>query len=177
MKRSLTFALSLSLLILSVGCGKDNKSGKKNDPWGWSGTSLYQPGMPTPGYGNFSVSSVINETPCAGQVGNQQRVQIQVQLTSFPTRIPANDIYVGVTSFGDVATLVGTGGVPTFIAYVCMRSQASGQGQLFGISLLPYSRCQFKQMNATMQFADGTYALFRMMDAGNSVGQPFSSCM
>lgn len=175
MKRSLIFILTLAFL---ASCGKDNKSGKKPLDYSYAGLSPYTAGMATPAFGQYSVSQVINENPCYGAGGYQmQRSQVQVPLTNFPTVIPVNDVYVGVTSYGDVATIVGTGGVPTFIAYVCPRSYSSGQGYLRGISLGSYSNCAFKPLTAaTMQFADGTSANFRMMDYGSSANQKFSMC-
>lgn len=178
MKPSLKFAVGLSLLTILAGCGKDNKSGKRNinDPWSWSGMSQYTAGMHTPVFGQHSVSQVINENPCMS--GFQARTQVQIPLTNFPTVIPANDVYVGVTSFGDVAAIVGTAsGSPTFIGYICMRTQASGQGQLRGISLGSYSNCAFKPLLAAdMIFADGAIAKFRWMDGGTSRGTKFTLC-
>lgn len=176
MKRSLNFAIAITLLAALAGCGNDNKSGKRhlNDPWSWAGVNPYQAGAYTPQYGQYQVSQVINENPCIG--GMQARTQVQIPLTNFPTVVSPQDVYVGVTSFGDVGAIVGTqSGVPTFIGYICMRSQASGQGQLSGISLGSYSNCMFKPISAaTMAFADGTLARFRMMDFGSSRGTPFS---
>lgn len=173
MKKFIHFTLSCMLLATLASCGKDNKSGKNNNPWDFTGTSLYTAGQ-TPQFGQYQVGQVINENPCI--TGNPQRIQAQTQLTNFPTVIPAGDVYVGVTSFGDVAAIVGTGGAPTFIAYVCPRSMSISQGQLMGISLGSYSNCVFKPISAaTLRFPDGTEARFRMMDFGSSrQGAPFS---
>lgn len=179
MKRCLKISLVLTLLVMLTACGKDNKSGKSNGlyPWGTSSILPYTAGMQTPGMGMYAVSQVINENPCIASP-MQQRMQVQVPLTNFPTLIPANDVYVGVTSYGDVGAIVGTGAQPTFIAYLCPRSMMTGQGQLRGISLGSYSQCAgFKPISAaTMYFPDGTSANFRMMDFGTSTGQRFSMC-
>lgn len=184
MKWCLKLPVSLTLLVLLTACGQDNKSGKPKGLGGYGGIDMYgaggqqyQPGMATPTYGQYSVSQAIQENPCVGG-GYQNRIQVQVQLTNFPTVIPQNDVYVGVTSFGDVGAIVGTGsGAPTFIGYICPRSMASGQGQLSGISLGSYSNCAFKPISAaTMRFPDNTEARFRMMDFGSSAGTKFSYC-
>ncbi len=182
MKRCLKLTIGITLLAILVGCGKDNKSGKSNGihPWSVGGMNPYTAGMQTPGYGNYSVSQVIAENPCGGSPygAQMQRMQIQIPLQNFPTMIPANDIYVGVTSYGDVGAIVGTGGQPTFVGYICPRSPATGQGQLTGIRLAPYTQCTgFKGLaSATMYFPDGTNASFRLMDYGTSMGTRFSFC-
>ena len=173
MKKFIHFTLSCMLLATLASCGKDNKSGNR-DPWGLTSTNPYT-GQQTPQFGQYQVGQVINENPCV--TGSQQRIQAQTQLANFPTVIPAGDVYVGVTSFGDVGAIVGTGGVPTFIAYVCPRTMSFSQGQLMGITLGNYSNCAFKPISAaTLRFGDGTEARFRMMDYGNSMGQKFSMC-
>jgi hypothetical protein len=174
MKKFIHFTLSCMLLATLASCGNDNKSGKNNDPWSVMGTNPYT-GQQTPQFGQYQVGQVINENPCIS--GNQQRIQAQTQLTNFPTVISPGDVYVGVTSFGDVGAIVGTGGAPTFIAYICPRSMSMSQGQLMGISIGAYSECSFKAISAaTLRFPDGTEARFRDMKFGNSMGQKFSMC-
>lgn len=171
------------LLTTLVSCGKDNKTGKDN--WALSnpytaGTS-YHPIHSPYQYGNTSVNQVMQENPCtsSGQPSNN-RIQIQIPLSNFPTVIPANDMYVGVTSYGDVAVMVGQGGSqpPLFVGYMCPRSFTSnGQGYLAGITIGSYSNCLFKPITkATIQFPGGASADFRMLDYGSSMRQKFSFC-
>lgn len=121
----------------------------------------------------------MNQNPCRSSTGQftNQRLQIQIPLTQFPTVIPAGDIYVGVTSYGDVAVLAGqaTGQPPLFVGYMCPRSFApNGQGQLLGVKIGSYSRCSFKPITAaTVMFPGGATAEFRWMDGGSSQGTRF----
>jgi hypothetical protein len=175
------------LLGLVVACGKDNKSGQSNEYAynnGYSGYNAYgQPNftgysnISSPySYGGYSVNTILNENPCMNyqSVG---RIQIQVSLTSFPSVISSGDTYVGVTSYGDVGVIVGTGAAPLFVGYICPRTVSSGNGQLTGISLGAYTQCAFKPLvAANMIFPDGTAANFRMLDYGSSRGAKFSVC-
>ncbi len=177
--------LHLALLTMLLACGKENESGKSNSSWDYSNPYVSNPNLgygpinSTPySYGGIPVTQVINQNPCrSGGSFNQNRIQIQIPLTNFPTVIPAGDVYVGVTSFGDVAVLAGqaTGQPPVFVGYMCQRSFApTGQGQLMGIKIGSYSRCSFKPMTAaTMVFPGGATAEFRWMDGGSSQGGPF----
>ena len=171
--------LILSTVILSmlVACGKDNKSGKSSgtswDPYyGTNYNTTTSPyALPT----GQTVTQVMNENPCI--TGNSYRQTVQVNLTGFPSYIPANDVYVGVTSYGDVAAIIGTGSTPVFVAYLCPRNSMSGQGQLAGINIGSYTSCAFKPIPAaTMVFPDGTSANFRDMKYGSSRQMKFSYC-
>lgn len=165
----------LFLLAVMASCGKDNKSGKNN--YGLNSLNTYGAyGGTNIRYSNFSVQQVIAENPCIGGFNNNARFR-----TTTPAQvnsvIPNGDVYVGVTSFGDVAVLVGTPQGPAFEAYICPRQVMSGAtGGAQGITLLPYTNCGFKQMNARLPLPDGTVANFRAMDYGNSAGQRFSYC-
>lgn len=174
--------IHLALLTMLVACGKENESGKKSswdfaNPYG----TPYSTNLTSPySYGGLSVTDVINQNPCRSTGGyTNQRVTIQIPLTQFPTVIPAGDVYVGVTSYGDVAVMAGqaTGQPPLFVGYMCPRSfAANGQGQLLGIKIGSYSRCSFKPMTAaTVMFPGGATAEFRWMDGGTSQGVPFQS--
>jgi hypothetical protein len=179
MKRFPTFLLLLALAF-TASCGKDNKTGRNN---GWDfGSAGINPYTGTPlAQGNFAVAQVINENPCGGgMMGGgfgmgMQRMQVQLPIQNFPTVIGPNEVYVGVTSFGDVAALIGTGGVPTFVAFLCPRM--AQPLSVSNITIGAYSQCAFKPLTkADVRFGDGSVALFRWMDAGNSVGQKFSYC-
>jgi hypothetical protein len=195
MKSSSLALLHLAFLVAIMSCGKNNESGKKTNSWGYNNpyvngqvplsniNSPYQ-------YGGIRVNSVLAENPCRNGYGgypnnNQgysgQRIPIQIPMLNFPTVIPPNDLYVGVTSYGDVAVLVGgaIGTPPLFVGYMCPRSfSPSGQGQLMGVKLGTYSKCLLKPMTeATIIFpSGGGTANFRWLDGGNSLGTRFSFC-
>lgn len=169
------YLLNLSLLALLVACGKDNESGKKssynyNNP-------LCQPGYGCQGnYYNSGQIGAINspiafanqaqaENPCAaGTYYSNQRIAIQTTISGLPGVLAPNDVYLGVTSYGDVAVIVGTGSTSaTLYAYVCPRFSTSGQGQITPPTVGAMSQsCQVKPITAmTMMFPDGQRAAFR----------------
>ena len=179
-----------ALFVFLAGCGKDNKSGKPASSWGFNPYTSGIGGVNSPySYGSVSLNQVMAENPCVSGYGNYQggqgayagqRITIQQPLTNFQTVIPANDIYVGVTSYGDVAALVGTapGQPPMFVAYLCPRSFAtSGQGQILGVKPGTYTLCQVKPIvAATVALPGGATADFRMMVYGSSARAKFSFC-
>jgi hypothetical protein len=188
--------LHLTLLLTLFACGKDNESGKKS-AWSYNNPYSSQYGyapvanINSPySYSGMTVNQVMQQNPCrsgyggmqgyAGQSYAGQRIPIQVPMTQFPTVIPPNDIYVGVTSFGDVAVVVGqaAGQPPLFVGYMCPRSFApSGQGQLMGVKIGSYSNCLFKPITASsVVFPGGGTAEFRWLDGGSSQQQKFSFC-
>lgn len=168
----------LFLLAVMASCGKDNKSGKGNNGYygfnqlGYAG----QYGGTGISYNGLSLQQVINENPCIGGYGNNARYTVTAQ-APVNTVISNGDVWVGVTSFGDVAAIGGTPQGPVFEAYLCPRS-VMPQGQVMpqGVQLFPYTNCGFKQMNARLPGGDGTYINFRMMDYGTSAGAKFSYC-
>jgi hypothetical protein len=193
MKSLSYYLMSLALLSLLAACGKDNESGKKSNQYPHSNGYNYpnyqnpyqnpyanNPQYPNTVnspymYGNVSVNEVINRNPCMTGGG---RLQAQFPLMGFPTVIPANDIYVGVTSVGDVALIVGQGGgvPPLFVTYLCQRGYTQqGQGMLTDLAFGSYSRCNFKPITrATMTIPGSPTPLyFRWLDGGNSMRQPF----
>lgn len=186
--KSLSGLILCSLLVLLlVACGKDNKTGKSSNQWdysnpygtGYAPNSVANVNSPY-SFGGVPVNTVMQQNPCLGGGGPMQRLVIQVPLTNFPTVIAPNDIYVGVTSYGDVAALVGTapGQPPLFVGYMCPRAfSPQGQGQLMGIKIGAYTQCVFKSITAaTVLFPGGATAEFRMLDFGSSQGQKFSFC-
>jgi hypothetical protein len=189
MKTMVNNLILLALFSAAAGCGKQNESGKASNPV----ANPYYSGVPLPQIGGInspysfagiSLNQVQLENPCISDypgfpgigvnnfVGN--RIMVQQPLTGYPTVIPPGDMFVGVTSYGDVAALVGqaAGQPPIFVAYLCPRSSApNGQGQIVNITTGSYSQCLFKPMTAaTMVFPGGSVANFRWLDAGTSVG-------
>lgn len=174
--KSVSTVTILFLLAVMASCGKDNKSGKRNQYYGFNqlGTTGVYNGTGI-SYNGASLQQVIAENPCANGAPNQYRI---VQTVAAPVNsvIANGDIWVGVTSFGDVAALGGTPQGPVFQVFACPRSQMTRiSGAPSGITLLPYTSCGFKQMNASLPLTDAV-ANFRIMDYGNSQGQKFSYC-
>lgn len=191
--KALSKLLFLSALLALGGCGKDNESGKTpsarvclqysangqcaqystysvsnlNSPYSFNGVSLNQ---------------VMTENPCVlgsmyGGMGNLQRSQVSIQV-NIGTVVPQGHMHVGVTSYGDVAAIIGNGSpTPTFVAYLCPRP-VSGQGTLMPQILIgSYSTCRVNPITAAnMVFPDGTQANFRWPQGGSSAGRKFSFC-
>ncbi len=202
MKRTNKFITQLGFFLLMgsllVACGKDNKSGQGGlSQWGINGL-----GVGVGQYGQIDLSQIshpvviaaINENVCIGSNGGSAyptavtnqgvRYGVQFPLTG-QTGMVAGDYYLGVTSFGDVAVVVGQGPSqpPIFIAYLCNRGGIGGQGQLARAPQFmtsgPYCGSAIKPMNATLALPsafgqDG--ALFRWADGGASTGAKFSFC-
>lgn len=139
----------------------------------------------------INVNQVIQENHCILNTGfapqpgaNMQRqvMQTRVQVSTgngMPTIVTSGDIYVGVTSMGDVAAVVGDGTAnPLFVGYLCPRP-ISGQGMLLPQILVGDSTvCAFKYITAAnIRFPDGTQANFRALSPGGSSSrQKFSFC-
>lgn len=176
--KSLRFGLAhLVILAALVSCGKDNESGKK--------TQFQYPGACLPGaacspyMGNVgmypsqipyqNIASIANlaqqENPCAtGTYYSQQRIPVQTQLSGLKGIVASGDYYVGVTSYGDVAVLVGNGTRNAMLyAYLCPRVGSSGQGYITPPTLGSYSqKCNVKGIVAMdIIFPDGYPAKFR----------------
>jgi len=192
MKSMIMTLLQVSLVFSLFSCGKKNESGKSNqwslaNPYGLGLTNINSPYS----YGGVPLNQVMQQNPCRGgfngypgytnQSYSGQRVAIQVPLVNFPSNVAPGDIFVGVTSYGDVAAVVGqaVGQPPLFVGYLCPRSFApNGQAGLDrDIRIGAYSRCLFKPMTkATVYFPGGSTAEFRWLDGGSSAGQRFSFC-
>ena len=185
-----------AILAAIAGCGKNNESGKSGSKscaaFGANGQcSAYVSNINS----NYSMNGVnLNqvqqENPCIlsggyfGQTNMQRqviqtRVQVQTNPNVPPTIVPRGDIYVGVTSMGDVAAVVGDGTMnPTFVAYLCPRP-VSGTGTLYPQILVgAATQCAFKYITAAnVVFPDGTMANFRALSPGGSSNrQKFSFC-
>lgn len=183
----------LTLLTVLMACGKKNESGK-TDQYNYAnpyGTGVININSPYASQTGITVNQVMQENACRSGFGgytniNQQqpysgqRIPIQIPLTNFPSVISPNELYVGVTSYGDVGVLVGqgAGSPPLFVGYMCPRSfTPNGQGQLLGVKIGSYSKCLVKPITAaTVIFPGGATADFRWPDGGSSMGQRFSFC-
>lgn len=198
--KTLPKLLILSAVMALAGCGKDNTSGKSGSGvYNSSYCVSYAPNGQCSQYqqsqvGNFnspysyngvSLNTVQAENPCILQGGgmnygsmNMQR-QVVTTRVNIGTVVTNGDMYVGVTSFGDVAAIIGDGTPnPTFVAYVCPRP-VSGQGTLYPrITIGAYTNCAVKYItSANMVFPDGSQANFRAPSpGGSSAGRPFSFC-
>lgn len=180
MKSFMFYLLTLALL---ASCGKNNESGKSNGAY----TNPYynnQYGAVNSGYsyGGVSVNQVIASNPCTTTgAQTQNRVSVQLPVT-LPTILPSGDIYVGVTSSGDVGVLVGQGSAQAlFVGYICQRgvmyTQASQPG-LTDLAFGSYSQCSFKPITRATLMIPGAYVplYFRWLDGGSSLGQKFPFC-
>jgi len=180
MKSFMFYLLSLALL---ASCGKNNESGKSNNRYGNPYYSN-QYGTINSGYtyGGISVNQVIQANPCiSGGVQTQARVQVQIPVP-LQTIMPQGDIYVGVTSSGDVGLLVGQGSASAlFVGYICQRgvmyNQAT-QPQITDLAFGSYSQCSFKPITRATLMLPGAYVplYFRWLDGGSSLGQKFPFC-
>jgi hypothetical protein len=173
--------LHLALLALLVACGKDNKSGTNSYANPYYGNAYGTINSPYH-YGNVSVNQIIQQNPCVtGGVPTQARVQVQMPV-NMGTIVPTNDIYVGVTSSGDVGLIVGKGSVQAlFVAYICQRgvTYQNATPQLMApISIGPYTKCPIKPITAASIYIPGGVAPlnFRWLEGGSSLGQKFTFC-
>lgn len=182
MKKLLLPLLALTLL---ASCGNDNKSGKSS----WSYTDPYLGGISgVPSYGSYSVQTVLDTVPClSSNFGlGTVRQQMQQQLTGFSSTIPSGDMYVGITSYGDVGVLLGQGNnAPVFIAYLCPRNFTNYSGStISNIKIATQTNCRFKPLvsamvafPATITYSSSVMASadFRMLDYGYYNGSSFTT--
>ena len=199
MKAFPTIIIFTALLAAVTGCGKKNESGRSGSnycaAYGAGGqcsayVSNYNSAYPP--VNGVSLNQVQQENPCILSGGNyygqttmpRQAVQVQLQsafveVNAQPTIVPNGDMYVGVTSFGDVAAVIGNGSPnPIFVAYLCPRP-ASGQAILPRTVLLKgQTSCAVKSIqDADIIFPDNTQANFRPLSpGGSSARQRFSFC-
>jgi hypothetical protein len=180
-----SFMFYLMTLALLASCGKNNESGKSNNPM-CNGSAYCQSAYGTINsaysYGGISVNQVIQANPCTTQgTPTQNRIQIQVPV-NLPTVIAPNDIYVGVTSSGDVGVLVGQGSSQAiFVSYMCARGNMytqTAQPQIADLAFGSYSQCSLKPITRATLVVPGMYTplYFRWLDGGSSLGQKFPFC-
>lgn len=181
MKSFMFYLLTLALL---ASCGKNNESGKSNPSCTVAGycTSNYGTINSNYSYGGISVNQVIQSNPCTtAGMPTQNRVQIQVPVP-LQTIMPTGDMYVGVTSSGDVGILVGQGSASAlFVGYVCQRGNMytqTAQPQIADLAFGSYSQCSFKPITRATIMVPGMYTplYFRWLDGGSSLGQKFPFC-
>ncbi len=159
-----------SLLTLLVSCGKENKSGQSNfsyntNPYCAGYNCSYQNYSSIPAYNSGFINAMVAQqaNPCAaGTYFTQQKILVTSQV-SLNTIVTAGDVFMGVTSYGDLAYIQGNGSrVATLTAYICPRSMMSGQGQVTLPTLGAYTNCGVKPITAmNMVFPDGYVAKFR----------------
>ena len=179
MKSFMFYLLALALL---ASCGKNNESGKSNkygNPYYSNQYGTIHSGYT---YGGISVNQVIQANPCiSGGVQTQARVQVQIPVP-LQTIMPQGDMYVGVTSSGDVGLLVGQGSASAlFVGYICNRGVAYNQAtqpQITDLAFGSYSQCSFKPITRATVMLPGAYVplYFRWLDGGSSLGQKFPFC-
>jgi hypothetical protein len=177
MKLASHLILASLLLMLLAACGKDNKSGNSNRNQCSNGYTCSSLDMLNTdyNYNGTSVQTVIQQNPCI--TGSPARMQYQ-QTVNLPYIVQSRDIFVGVTSYGDVGMVVGRGSqTATFIGYLCQR-QGTPMGPPSNVLLGVATLCRFKPVvAANLQFSDGSLALFRPLSpGGSSRGTPFSIC-
>jgi hypothetical protein len=114
--------------VISVGCGQSNKSGGNSSSN--NGTTPPITTHPNTGINGSTLPSnyigvIRNENPC--QEGGQRTS------TQFPLQgisVNAGAVYVGVSSYGDIAVVSNTASGPMMQLEICMRAGATGQGQM-----------------------------------------------
>lgn len=197
--KALPTIIIFSTLLALVGCGKNNESGKTGQI---PGLSPYSTGVcmtySTPGvcsqyqnplvypsgysYQGFNLDTVQQENPCvySSTYGQTNLARMLFQKTiSMPTIITQGDMYVGVTSFGDVAAIIGNGTPnPTFVAYLCPRPTSAPPIITSQALIGAYTNCAVKPITAVnLAFPDGSEAHFRSLSpGGSSIKQKFSFC-
>lgn len=177
-----SFMFCLLSLALLASCGKNNESGKSgsySNPYYNNQYGTINSGYT---YGGISVNQVIQANPCtAGGVQSQARVSVQIPVP-LQTIMPQGDMYVGVTSSGDVGVLVGQGSASAlFVAYICQRGvmyNQTTQPQITDLAFGSYSQCSFKPITRATVMLPGAYVplYFRWLDGGSSLGQKFPFC-
>jgi hypothetical protein len=176
------YLLNLALVTMLVSCGKNNESGKSNSYGNPYYSNQYGTINSNYSYGGVSVNQVIQSNPCiSGGVQSQARVQVQIPVP-LQTVMPQGDMYVGVTSSGDVGLLVGQGSASAiFVAYICQRGvqyNQTTQPQITDLAFGSYSQCSFKPITRATVMLPGAYVplYFRWLDGGSSVGAKFPFC-
>lgn len=132
-----------TVALISISCGKNNSSGKSSNTTGVNGygTGIYNyPGYGTQ-YGNYTLEQIMNiivqENPCYNDQTGQFDPSLQRQRgqQALNTNVNIASAFVGVTSYGDIA-VVQNQGQPVADLWICPRSAATGQGQVYGQTLV-----------------------------------------
>jgi hypothetical protein len=181
-----SFGICLLNLVMLAGlltsCGKNNESGRSNNYGLPYYANQYGTINSNYSYGGLSVNQVIQYNPCiVSGTQNQARVQVQIPV-QLQTIMPTGDIYVGVTSSGDVGLLVGQGSASAlFVGYICQRGvmyNQTTQPQITDLAFGSYSQCSFKPITRATLILPGAFVplYFRWLDGGASIGQKFPFC-
>lgn len=128
-KRFLKNLTAIALLgMMAVGCGQSNKSGGSSS----SSTTTVPPVTTNPTVGMNGMQLPANymniirtENPC---VSGSQRTATQFPLQGI--NVNAGAIYIGVSSYGDIATVTNTSSGPLMQLEICPRTGTNGQGQM-----------------------------------------------
>lgn len=177
------YLLSLALLATLASCGKNNESGKSSAYGNPYYTNQYGTISSPYAFNGLSVNQVIQANPCVTSgTPNQARVSVTLPVSLAPNILPANAIYVGVTSSGDVGVLAGNGtSQAQFVGYICQRGVTYtqvAQPSLVDLAYGSYSSCQFNPITRATLMLPGAYAplYFRWLQGGSSLGQKFPFC-
>lgn len=182
-----SFMFCLLSLVLLASCGKDNESGKSNNglyPGGYGNPYTQLPGYgsinspySTPySNGNFAVNQIFQYHPCTVTPGlPQARATVQIPVNISPRHMSASDIYVGVTSVGDVAVLAGqNSSIAMLVGYICQRNtlplQLNSATLIESIAYGASTQCIFKQLTRATVGIPGlpTPLFFRPLEGGTS---------
>lgn len=141
MMKVMNKGILLSIISLAlISCGKSNKSGSSSSTTPTTGTITTLPGGQTYTGGNGTVlptnwlDVIANENKC---FEGGSRIKKTISLAN--TSVNANALYVGVTSYGDIAIVSSSGAQPTIDMYFCPRAQMTGQGNLINDPVINYS--------------------------------------
>lgn len=152
-------AVILFVATLSVACGKNNTSGdssnNSNVGWGGFGGGVYQGGNGNSLPSNW-MDIVSSENSCY-QGGNRAQTSINVN-----AQVNVGALYVGVTSYGDIAVIRNENGQSVMHMYLCPRNGLTGQGNVMSQVVVENSySCPIGQIsNADVQLS-------------SSYGQPY----
>lgn len=177
--------LILTALLAMAGCGKENESGRSNNGQGictsyLNGVCNAYSSNYNAGYsGDVNLNTIVSQIPCEmSQYGyNVTRTQQTVQVTTASRTTPGQS-YLGVTSLGDIAIIVGNGSTTTQMTmFLCSGAGnfAGGVGGVTQALLGEYTTmaCPIKTITA----ANYGYSSFRSPVYGRgTTGQKFSFC-
>lgn len=136
--KALPILLMFSTLVVLSACGKKNESGKNNNqgpciqfgPTGQCNQYSTLPGGINPGLGvNVNLSQIVAQIPCeSGAMGMPMNRNVQMVQLNTNTITTAGHSYLGVTSYGDVAIIVGNGTkIVQASLYMCNGQMAGTQ--------------------------------------------------
>jgi len=149
-----------SLAMLAIGCGNENTSGKGNN------NAPINNGFGVGGVGGFgdygnlgnmnsqqALNIIASENNCRsnGMYGNQQingsqRVMSQVQIQGANANV--NSIYIGVSTYGDIAVVQNQNGITVADLYLCQRAGMSNNvTQSSNVVLVQDNLCPFAKID------------------------------